>query len=363
VIAAALAPRWRAALDGDAAVRARSMIESIIEQAAPYPSHELGLDGDAGWALGFAYLGRDELAETCIDRAIERVAREASPLRLYDGLVGVAWVVAHLGGDGDAAIDDAVRDAVSRATPESPFELLYGLAGLGAYLVERRASGIELLVARLADAVLRPRPASELGDGLRARFRGGFHDLGIAHGITGVIAVLAQAQAAGLAPPSAAQLVTRAVVWLRAWRDERGRDQFPGLVSPEGDAFPPRFGWCSGDLGVALALFRAGQAFARPAWCGDAIAIALRATDRTPAESDSTLCHGSACVALLFHRFHHATGEPRFLAAAARWYEHAMTFGELDGVGLLGGSLGLALALHAATTSDEPAWDRVLGIS
>jgi hypothetical protein len=362
VIAAASAPRWHAALGGDAAVRARAIIDEIADDAAPYPSRELGLDGDAGWALGFAYLGHDELAEGCLERAIERIAREASPPRLYDGFVGVAWVAAHLGG-GDAAIDDAVREVITRATPESPFELLYGLAGLGAYLVERRASGIELLVERLADAVLRPRPASELGDGLRARFRGGFHDLGIAHGITGAIAVLAQAQAAGLAPPAAAQLVTRAIVWLRAWRDERAVDQFPGLVGVDGETFSPRFGWCSGDLGVALALLQAGQAFARPSWCADAVAIALRAADRpTTAVIDATLCHGSAGIALVFHRLHHATGEPRFLAAAARWYEHAVT-GDIGSAGLLGGSLGLALALHAATSNDEPAWDRVLGMS
>ena len=69
-------------------------------------------------------------------------------------------------------------------------------------------------------------------------------------------------------------------------------------------------------------------------------------------------------LAHLFHRCHHATGEPVFQAASRAWYGRTLDLVDARAArgGLLDGA-GIGLALLAATTRIEPAWDRALLLS
>jgi hypothetical protein len=99
---------------------------------------------------------------------------------------------------------------------------------------------------------------------------------------------------------------------------------------------------------------------------------------------DAGLCHGAAGLGHLFNRLYQATGHPELLVVARSWLERALAMRSLDrGVGgfvawgpdaqgeldwrndpsLLNGAAGVALALLAATTPIEPAWDRFLLLS
>jgi hypothetical protein len=75
---------------------------------------------------------------------------------------------------------------------------------------------------------------------------------------------------------------------------------------------------------------------------------------------DASLCHGAAGNAHLFHRWYALTGEPVFAEAARTWYAHALGMPPPESMAFLEGAAGIALALVAATTEIEPAWDRVL---
>jgi hypothetical protein len=169
----------------------------------------------------------------------------------------------------------------------------------------------------------------------------------------------------------------------RQWGRLRRAFQDCGLAVGIMDG-PARLAWCYGDPGVAAALLGAARCVADPSWEREAIAIARRAAQRTPVLAgvrDAGLCHGAAGLGHLFNRIFQATNEPQFGDAARYWFEQtlemqrpgrgiggyqAWQLGEGDepvwvtDSGLLTGSVGIALALLAATAAVEPAWDRML---
>ena len=91
------------------------------------------------------------------------------------------------------------------------------------------------------------------------------------------------------------------------------------------------------------------------------------------------LCHGIAGLLQIVVRFYHATHDPVFAELATELIPHLMARFDptapvgfrdvsgdgllLDNPGLLEGAAGVAMALLAATTPTEPAWDRLFLLS
>ncbi len=91
------------------------------------------------------------------------------------------------------------------------------------------------------------------------------------------------------------------------------------------------------------------------------------------------LCHGTVGLAHIFNRLFQATGQSFFHDAAVAYYRRTLELLDapgamegalrpgpnqiIDGPGLLRGGAGIGLALLAAITPVEPAWDRALLLS
>jgi lantibiotic biosynthesis protein len=373
-------------------------------------------DGLAGLALvhaaldvAFPEVGHGVCAQRALGRAIDLLATTILSPSLYSGFPGVAWVAELLSGDPNARpdedpnaeIDAALETYLARSPWTSPYDLMEGLVGVGVYALERmpRPSArrmLALVVARLRETAQRRRPGiAWWSDPLwvPAQWRQTPHpdwNLGVAHGMPGVIALLGRIAAAGVdgrTRITARALLDKAVAWLLAQElppDAAGR--FAWAVGGDLSRQPARLAWCYGDAGVAAALLVAARAVGEPAWEKVSLRIALHAAARTVAAAgvvDGGLCHGAAGVAHVFHRIYRVTGEKRIGAAARAWFERALAmrkpgqgFGGflayVPGQGRLGwrgrpgfltGSAGITLALLAATTHADPAWDRALLLS
>jgi hypothetical protein len=381
--------------------------------------------GEAGVALLFAYLDRarpgagyGEIALDRLDRAVAGAA-SSSPQdpALFGGFTGVAWADEHLHGgpDGSAEegedaneedpnedVDAVLREHLRLSPWPHQYDLTSGLVGYAVYALERlpRPSAVaclELVVERLAE-IAQPRPGglawhsplALLPEPNRPWFPHGIDYLGVAHGTPGVIAVLARICAAGVGGERAGALLAGAVSWLLTLKlPAGGISVFPYSVGRDVKIRPARTAWCYGDPGIALALLAAGRAAGEPAWEREARDLA-RVVARRPPEScgvaDAGLCHGAAGLGHLLNRLYQATGDPEILAAARAWFGRALEYWEPGrGVGgfltlsppeddfdeliwqevpgFLIGSAGMALALLAAISPVDPAWDRVLLIS
>lgn len=365
-------------------LRARFAVSSQVSPPEAWSVAE----GRCGVALFFAYLGRalgdadaSAFAARLVEEALDAAAGQAVLENLFTGLAGVAWTLAHVDGwlfdlsDGDPgdAVDAALLDRVRLAPWRGEYDLVSGLVGIGVYALERlpRPGARELLanvVARLSEIagqdpshVFWWTPAERLAPQVRRRYSGGAWDLGVAHGVPGVIGLLALASAAGLA--TARPLTERAVDWLLARQlPAEVSSGFPSFVAPGVAGANSRLAWCYGEPGIAGVLLLTERRRA-----AETVAIAERAAARPAASSgvvDASLCHGSAGLAHLFNRLHQVTDSPVLFAAAERWLEHALNgWRQTAPPGLLTGQAGIGLALLAACTPLEPRWDRLFLLS
>ena len=381
--------------------------------------------GHAGLALPSAYLAnicttKEEAFERvnrCLDLASQAVAERPMSASLFEGFSGIAWVVEHLrrrmlddvGGDDagegeeedpNTEIDRAILALVRQPGRLLDFDLISGLTGMGVYALERLPAPcardiLAHIVLRLDEQATRTaagitwltRPEL-LPNSSRQRYPEGYYNLGTAHGIPGVIALLAQIVAADIESERAATLLDGAIRWLFAQElNEEHGSAFPWALVPGEPPNRSRLAWCYGDAGVAGTLMTAALATGDARLQAEAARIGRRAALRPPDIAgvvDTGLCHGSAGLALIFQRLYQATGDQVFADVARYWIRDTLdrrrpgqgiagfftrvvqpngTPADQPNPGFLGGAAGTALALHAAATGVEPAWDRVLLLS
>ena len=364
--------------------------------------------GSAGYALLFDYLARNEgsnrynkYAARFLEDAMEAVAEVQMSASLYSGFTGIAWAAAHLHNRTQnelKEVDDALCEHVKRSPWNGDYDVINGLVGLGVYALERLHNRRAALTARrcLARIVNRlEEMAVETSDGLawftsadllpewqRKEAREGYYNLGLAHGIPGVIALLGHACTAGVQRRKIRRLLQGSVSWLLKQKlPPDAGSCFSSWGGPGIDRGSSRSAWCYGDPGIAIALLSAARSVGEKSWEKEALKIARRAAERPHDQAgvrDAGLCHGSAGLAHIFNRIYQATGEILFQKTARFWYERTLQFRQpgqgvagfqsyfperdgtvhcVDDPGLLTGAAGIALALHAAVSSVEPEWD------
>lgn len=313
----------------------------------------------------------------------------------------------------DAQIDRDVRrrlDAAHRRVdagglPElAEFDVIRGLAGYGAYLLHRDPLGSTL--SRVLHYCVRlTEPISDDGETLPGwwtasgpsgrpdeRFPGGHANAGMAHGIGGVLALLALAARRGNIVGGQHEAIRAILSWLDRWQGETS----PGLAWPywvtraelrEGcpaRSAPRRPSWCYGTAGLARAQQLAALALGdarRQVEAEAALVAALTDPAQLKATTDDGLCHGFAGLAHIAARTAAdarppTAGQlraaiPALLSAVCppgtdpATVAKALVHDEKAGPGFLDGAAGTALALLLPATATPPisTWDSCLLIA
>ena len=408
---------WRPLLAGDEADRAADVvaeIAAVLRSTSPVNGerrHTLAT-GTPGEVLLYHYLalstegnGYESAGERLRGECVQLLADVRMDASLYHGFCGVLWVLAHTderwsrpaARSPSAKIDTALRAHLATSPWRGRYDLVSGLAGLGVYALERlpdplAVDCLERVVNRLdelaehTDAGVTWRTAADLLPAdQRVQAPDGYANLGVAHGVPGAVAVLAAAAAAGVAVERSRALATGAVSWLLEQRlPEEGTVRFAYWLTPAGTPRPARSAWCYGDPGVAAALLSAARCLGESAWEQEALELAVRAARRPVEESgvtDAGLCHGAAGLGHIFNRLYQSTGDAELASAARFWLGRALEL-RCPGYGVAGfaadaagedprqadrgflmGAAGIALALAAAFSEVEPAWDRLMLLS
>lgn len=366
-------------------------------------------EGAAGLAVFFAYMEAAGLAPRArefaleyLSFAVESLATQAMSPPLYSGFTGIAWAVQHVCGvlkepvDDLSEIDSAVETYLGHTPWKEEYDLISGLVGLGVYCLERPQSetirsSLELIVSRLeelsvpADGGITWFTAPEmLIAQQREHYPQGYYNLGVAHGVPGVIALLARCHAAGISPEKTRAMLESTVHWFLQQRLPAGNNScFPTFYIPDQPPDDCRLAWCYGDAGIAATLLIAARCMGNSSWEQTALEIARHSARRDPQTSgvqDVCFCHGSAGLAHIFNRFYQATREDIFATAARYWLQRSLQF-QQPGTGAAGftvvtgdehmnvivagrfgmieGIAGVGLTLLAALTPIEPSWDRI----
>lgn len=386
--------RWRPLLEGEDAAQACAVAEAIIIALEQQPlNHEHGFQGDASIALLLAHCGRPS-ASARADSALAAIAARPPTISLFAGLSGISWLVGQFSDEDDREADalmDHFDSALLRHLDvpqwQERYDLITGLVGVGVYAAGRlgeRADRItDLVLSHLEAAAIasdagttwRTLPAF-LAPPRRERFPTGVVDLGVAHGVPGIIGMLAQFVDAGVQPERSRRLLRSAVGWLmNAVPDRLPRFGTNWPADPDEVA---RMGWCYGDPGVAGVLLRASRALRSPELARAAIALLAQIAAPLAARgvADACFCHGAAGLAHIYNIAFQRTGSPQMRDQARRWLTEVLRlrtpgsgiagyqFLKIDegsprcepDATLLSGVAGIALVLLAAVEHREPEW-------
>jgi hypothetical protein len=351
------AGKWEGVIEPSGALgrRAASLLDSMTSELLDNPA----LDA----ALFLAYRGEAEQNPRWMKRAIEHLntailsadaAYSTRSFHLFGGLAGLGWAVEHvirqlnrfrassnrdsratdgLNGDTDAAL----LLELQRGRWRGSYDLVSGLTGIGSYFLKRLPApnakvGLELVLAHLEAAA---GPATILNG-----------KLGVANGLAGLLYLLSEAAAAGVGSPGTRCLLTACE-----------QAVLEGQEGCEKSCF-----WWDGSLGIAAVRLRPAHA--------STFERVLEQCIKCAPEGDASLPRGTAGAAHMWGRFYGWLSDPKYRAAALRWWEHAISCAETTtpaaraaGVEFLAGSAGFGLALSAALTPVEPEWDGILGLS
>ncbi|MFE7114227.1 lanthionine synthetase C family protein [Streptomyces sp. NPDC057654] len=378
---------------------------------ARHPWRPLGLgEGHAGVALLYAELSHHDsrfrrAAHAHLAAATRGLARPAGA-GLYNGAASLAFaaLTARHGDDYadllttlDSKVADQLRGLLSgeaeRLAARRPgvdmhsYDVVSGATGLGRYLLLRGDVHRPLLLDTLTYLVRLTEPVTAYGHqvpgwwvptkpAVGPEYPRGHFNLGLAHGISGPLALLSLAWRHGVRVRGQRTAIIRIVDHLIGQRTAQGlwdgTVDFDTFVGGHGrDAHQtPRAAWCYGTPGTARAIQLAGMAMERADWQDLAVG-AMAASLAQPLRdsvTDSSLCHGWAGVLHITGLMardsgsHRLAGQlPALAASLESAYRPDLPFGyvynhavlgtgvrnAIHRAGFLEGSAGIALALHA----------------
>jgi lantibiotic biosynthesis protein len=329
-----------------------------------------------------------EQSRTSFDAAALATNRLESAASLYDGFVGTLWTACQLEqalglqAEWTRAGDLVLLDALERWTGH--FDFVSGLAGILVYAVEAHDGGDRRLIDAATQSLVGRATWQDdvcfwfsspalLPPWQRERAPHGWVDLGIAHGVPGVIAALAVAAPVCSRPDDAMTAIEGGLRFLYRCEQATGPSRFPAVVTDRATPSRSRLGWCYGDLSVAWALITVGTSLGWHEPLDRGLDLALSASVRFDPQdtmvAGSGVCHGSAGCLHMFSRLYGLSGIERFRAAARYWFQDTIRWVEmLNGnvvgpppseVGFLNGLAGVGMVL--LSVAGVPAeWDRAL---
>ncbi|UHG94939.1 lanthionine synthetase LanC family protein [Spirosoma oryzicola] len=379
------------------------------------PKNDTLLSGRIGRMVYYFYLFRyyqDELfgerAVAILEEIVSNIQEKTSPYLLkYPfsfGLSGFGYVMSLLIEEGIIDIDfedqlvefdELIYQGALPELAKGNTDYLHGGMGAVLYLTRRLKNPavrpyLETMVSILDQLAIRDERGLRFPNTHIARMNQSDNiNLGLAHGLCGILLILMRIHEQGIAQPLIETMVSEGIRYLMSFRTppdpQQGKySQFPltidensPLDSPENSKeYGARLGWCYGDLNEMMLLYQAGKRMHRPDWTALADDIGAVVIKRhSPRETiirDSHFCHGTAGVSQYYKRFYDLTGQTVYLEAYRHWIAKTVDFLEEELTSpvyashageLLEGFVGSSLVLLSSVSDEDYAWDRIFLLS
>ena len=313
-------------------------------------------------------------------------------ISLSSGLCGQGWFLEYLNQYQSADyypelcvdIDRILYQTINVETWNGEIEAVTGLGGFSIYAARRARKSSQLglftqllkhyqqlAIITKTKTVSWPQPYSSCYRIDKENQDKHEFNLGLAHGVPGIIAALLPMLEIYTLRQSASQLITHACEWLL--EQQIGPEKINSYFSNDNNTeVTSRLGWCYGDLTIALTLARVAKALDKPKYMAMATEISLYALHRNKDSGfidDCGLCHGSAGLALIFQLLANLLEEPRLLDGANTWFYDVLKQYKYHGLqglnrycnitkvhipnhGFLMGYSGIGLSILSALTAD-----------
>ena len=388
------------------AIKNKPLIEEILKQLGnsvanlPVKPGYCGLlSGLAGHLLFLYKLGlfnSNAIDQTIFDEKLEfiqqQLAATIEKIDLSNGLSGQAWLLEFLnqsqGEDYDPQmceeIDTILQDNLAITPWPGEIEMVLGLGSVAVYGARRLlkstpANLFDTLIEHFEQSAIQTgehtlswsQPSTSVYRFNKENKETPEFNLGLAHGVPGIIAAILPALKIPHLQQRAKSLLIQSCDWLMAQElDEK--QHLSCFASSCDHKQSSRLGWCYGDLTIALTLARVGNALELPSYLEKAKTLSFHAASRDQKNgmiSDAGLCHGSAGVALIFQLLAQQLSEPALLETADKWLDFTLNqyrekglagFYMFSGLsheyeedhGFLMGYSGIGLCLLSALTGD-----------
>lgn len=391
----------------------KSKLQEIFKEVCGDKAKDPGLlTGLSGQILFSCFLNNDDNAtgsydlEKELDRLFDLSA--STPLLSFcGGLAGVGWTLEFLDQrnfvkwDTNVLLedfDDILSVFLEKELQGAHYDYLHGALGIMLYFIARVRKKKSLLPVLDNALLLLEKISHAQEDGavkwisLLEREKNHYgYNISLSHGLASIISVLSKLYGVeGINRPKVAELIRNSVKYLMQQEIsyEKYGSYFPSIAKESSKIINrSRLAWCYGDLGIASALWLAGNTLGEVSWKNKAVEILLyNAEHRRNLDAnyvvDAGLCHGTAGIGHIFYRMWYNTRIPEFLETAGYWFEETLKMAHYpDGLagyktfhpqeiggwqndsGLLEGITGIGLALISYCEGIDPVWDECLLLS
>ena len=285
----------------------------------------------------------------------ENMSVASSSVQLSNGLSGLGWFIEYVNqsqyDDYDPelceGIDEILLNTLGVKDWQGEIEMVLGLAGLSVYGARRQLtseqtfffdkfiSHFEALATQTSENTLTwEQPVYSVYRLDKESRDKPEYNLGLAHGVPGIIASLLPALNIPPLYSRTKKLLIQSCDWLLE-QELSVSDRKSYFSSLNTSTHPSRLGWCYGDLTIALILFRVGKILELPSYMEKAKEISLHAATRDEVSSavgDAGLCHGSAGLALIFQLTAQELNMPELLDISEKWLDFTIELFDKNGI-------------------------------
>lgn len=352
-------------MDGAFACIADNVAQELLKRADPRENIWINLaNGTAGQMLLFAELAsaniNSKVYRRVVEESLEKITSsltDAIDPGLFDGLAGVCWSIKYVSdllgfdeyskSDSYDEIYDYFGSFLSDSNVEYEYDLISGLAGIGLWALtiadkDQKEKLVSLILSQLK------RSAEQNKDGITwatplarpPRMRNPSvkneieYNLGVAHGVPGVIGFLSECVLSNVMSKDAERLLKGSVVWLLTKRKKDALSRFSDVV----DGKASRLAWCYGDAGIAAVLLKAARALRSDSTLHEALDVVHHSANRpleTTFVSDTGVCHGAAGLALIFNQISTNHSSAEIEMASSFWTAQVLAMRNND-IGICG---------------------------
>jgi lantibiotic modifying enzyme len=317
---------------------------------------EIGLyTGVVGLLMFMAYYSRysgeekyTKIAKYLLDVCSESICGGVYYTPFCDGLSGMLYGLSHLNKVGFIDVDlsevhegysQYLRTSLRTYTKERELGFMHGAIGIALHLLQ---NGSPKDIAEVAEFVIILDSIAEHEKGT-TKWKSNIgvdkengYSIAMSHGMSSMSIFFALCLERGVKPQISSKLLTGAIEYILQQEIDYKTyySYFPPTSMGANIITKSRMAWCHGDLGIAIALWRAGVVLSNNSWKSKSIEIMEFAVNRRKLAFDSVvdacICHGTAGIAQIFRRMYYYTGNDKFLSSSKFWISETMKMAMWD---------------------------------